>query len=176
MKHIKKVLNKHFNSNASKRKIARDVNVSRESVTNYITRAEVAGLEWIDIEKMSEYQLEQKLFPPTFGIHQRPTPNYELIHHELKKKGATLAALHGDLHLAQGDGSYRRLIVRLSKFDLLILDDFGICPIDAAARNGLLEVIDARTEKKSTLITSQIPVDQWHKYLGGKNPTVADAF
>jgi len=86
-----------------------------------------------------------------------------------------LTELLEDLHLAQGDGSYRRLIVRLSKFDLLILDDFGICPIDAAARNDLLEVIDARTEKKSTLITSQISVDQWHKYLGGKNPTVADA-
>jgi len=87
-----------------------------------------------------------------------------------------LAELLEDLHLAQGDGSYRRLIVRLSKFDLLILDDFGICPIDAAGRNDLLEVIDARTENKSTLITSQIPVAEWHKYLRGKNATVADVF
>lgn len=87
-----------------------------------------------------------------------------------------LAELLEDLHLAQGDGSYRRLIIRLSKFDLLIIDDFGICPIDASARTNLLEVIDARTEQKSTLITSQIPVAEWHKYLRGKNATVADAF
>jgi len=98
-------------------KIARDVNVSRESVTNYITRAEVAGLEWIDIEKMSEYQLEQKLFPPTFGIHQRPTPNYELIHHELKKKGATLAALHGEYLAEHPDGfGYSSFCNQYTKF------------------------------------------------------------
>jgi len=86
-----------------------------------------------------------------------------------------LAELLEDLHLAQGDGSFRNLVNRLSKLDLFIIDDFGICPIDAAARNDLLDLIDARTGKKSILITSQIPVDQWHKYLGGKNPTVADA-
>lgn len=80
-----------------------------------------------------------------------------------------------ELHIAHGDGSYKRKLMQLAKVDLLILDDFGISTINLESRNDLLEIIDARTSSKSTLITSQLPVDKWHDYLSLGNPTVADA-
>lgn len=88
---------------------------------------------------------------------------------------ARVPLLLEELHIAHGDGSYKRKLMQLAKVDLLILDDFGISTINLESRNDLLEVIDARTSSKSTLITSQLPVDKWHDYLSLGNPTVADA-
>jgi len=56
---------------------------------------------------------------------------------------------------------------------VLILDDWGMTPLDQAARHDLLEVIDDRATSKSTIITSQLPIDHWHAWLN--DPTVADA-
>lgn len=61
----------------------------------------------------------------------------------------------------------------LAKIDVLILDDFGLAPLTETTRRDLLEIIDDRYDKKSTLITSQLPVEQWHAYLA--DPTLADA-
>lgn len=80
-----------------------------------------------------------------------------------------------ELHLAHADGSFRKKLMQLAKVDLLILDDFGIATLNPQSRGDLLEVIDSRSGGKSTAITSQIPVDMWHDYLKGGNPTVADA-
>jgi len=97
MKQIKKVLKKYFNTDFSKRRISRETKVSRESVTNYICRADAAGLKWVDIEKMNEIELERQLFPPVCCPKvDRPKPNYPLIYVELKKKGATLQVLHSE--------------------------------------------------------------------------------
>ncbi|MDN5939295.1 MAG: IS21-like element helper ATPase IstB [Salinisphaera sp.] len=62
---------------------------------------------------------------------------------------------------------------RLAKVDLMVIDDFGLTPLTDAAQRDLLEILDDRYDKKSTLITSQLPVDAWHAYLG--DPTLADA-
>lgn len=80
-----------------------------------------------------------------------------------------------ELQLAHADGSFRKRLMQLAKVDLLILDDFGIATLNPQSRGDLLEVIDSRSGGKSTAITSQIPVDLWHDYLKGGNPTVADA-
>jgi DNA replication protein DnaC len=61
----------------------------------------------------------------------------------------------------------------LAKVDLLVLDDFALTPLSDSHRRDLLEILDDRYDKKSTLITSQLPVEQWHAYLG--DPTLADA-
>ena len=58
-------------------------------------------------------------------------------------------------------------------FDLIVLDDFGLTPMADSTQRDLLEILDDRYAKKSTLITSQLPIDQWHTYLG--DPTLADA-
>ena len=86
-----------------------------------------------------------------------------------------LPLLLEDLAVSHGDGSFRRRLGQLANVDLLILDDFGMAALNAVGRNDMLEVIESRSGSKSTLITSQLPVDRWHDYLSGGNPTVADA-
>jgi DNA replication protein DnaC len=77
------------------------------------------------------------------------------------------------LRIAHGDGSYSKLMNQLLKTDLLILDDWGIQKISAAQRNDLMEVIEDRHGRCSTLIASQLPVEHWHEYIG--EATIADA-
>jgi DNA replication protein DnaC len=81
--------------------------------------------------------------------------------------------LFADLALARGDGRYARLLRALGGVQLLILDDWGLEPLDAAARHDLLEILEERYGRRSTIITSQIPVDKWHELIG--DPTYADA-
>ena len=77
------------------------------------------------------------------------------------------------LFMAQADGSYRKLIHKLKACDLLILDDWGLEPLNAQQRSDLLEIIDARYDCKSTLIASQLPVANWYEMIG--ESTHADA-
>lgn len=77
------------------------------------------------------------------------------------------------LHTARADGSYVRELARIEKQQLLILDDWGIQPLDQQARLTLLQIMEDRHGRASTVITSQLPVSQWHQYLG--EPTFADA-
>lgn len=75
--------------------------------------------------------------------------------------------------LARADGSYGSLMKKLSKTQLLVIDDLGLSPLTDTERRDLLEVIEDRTGSGSTLITSQLPVDKWHDHIG--EPTIADA-
>lgn len=81
--------------------------------------------------------------------------------------------LFDDLALARGDGRHPRLLRALGRVDLLILDDWGLAPLDAGARHDLLEILEDRYGRRSTLVTSQLPIDQWHALIG--DPTYADA-
>jgi DNA replication protein DnaC len=81
--------------------------------------------------------------------------------------------LFADLALARGDGRYARLLRSLSGVQLLVLDDWGLHPLDAAARQDILEILEERYGRRSTIITSQISVDKWHELIG--DPTYADA-
>lgn len=78
-----------------------------------------------------------------------------------------------DICIAHGDGRYARLMKKLANTELLILDDFGIHKLTAAQRNDLMEVIEERHEKKSTLVASQLPIEHWHDAIG--EATLADA-
>lgn len=73
----------------------------------------------------------------------------------------------------RGDEEYLKYLQKLSRFKLLILDDFGVSPLKAAESRDLLEIIEDRAKLSSTIITSQLPIKEWHSYL--HNPTVADA-
>jgi DNA replication protein DnaC len=84
-----------------------------------------------------------------------------------------LPTLFEQLRIAHGDGSYPRLMNQLLKMDLLILDDWGIQKITPSQRQDLMEVIEDRHGRRSTLITSQLPVENWHDYIG--EATLADA-
>jgi DNA replication protein DnaC len=84
-----------------------------------------------------------------------------------------LPKLFADLALARGDGRHPRLLRTLGRADLLILDDWGLEPLDAAARHDVLEILDDRYGRSSTVVTSQLPVERWHQLIG--DPTYADA-
>ena len=75
--------------------------------------------------------------------------------------------------MAKADGSYIKDIAKIERQNLLILDDFGIQPLDMQSRAALLEIIEDRHGKASLIITSQVPVNKWHDVIGDK--TVADA-
>ena len=81
--------------------------------------------------------------------------------------------LFEELRIAHGDGSFGKRLSALAKTDLLILDDWGLAPLDQGERNDLLEVLDDRVATRSTLITSKLPTEHWHDYLN--DPTLADA-
>jgi DNA replication protein DnaC len=81
--------------------------------------------------------------------------------------------LYQELALAHADGSWARVLGKLARVDLLVLDDFALGPIREQERQDLLEVLEDRQGLRSTIVTSQVPVKQWHDYLG--EPTVADA-
>lgn len=74
--------------------------------------------------------------------------------------------------LSRGDGSYGKIMNKLSKINVLIIDDFGIAPLTDTDRRNLFEVVDERHGHGSTIITSQLPIENWHDIIG--DPTIAD--
>lgn len=78
-----------------------------------------------------------------------------------------------ELALAHADGTYTRLLGRLAKADVLVLDDWGIAPLRDQERRDMLEIVEDRHGARSTILTSQLPVENWHDYVG--DPTIADA-
>jgi DNA replication protein DnaC len=75
--------------------------------------------------------------------------------------------------LSKLDGSYIKLLNHLERQALMILDDFGLQPMQQDVKLALLQILEERNGKRSTIITSQLPVSAWHQYLN--EPTVADA-
>src|SRR6266853_1284480 len=82
-------------------------------------------------------------------------------------------SLFHKLALARGDGRYARIMRSLNGAQLLILDDWGFFFLDAGARRDLYEILEERYDRRSTILTSQVPVDKWHQVIG--DPTYADA-
>jgi DNA replication protein DnaC len=84
-----------------------------------------------------------------------------------------LPRLFDVLALARGDGHHARLLKSLARVELLILDDWGLAPMTAEQRRDLLEIMEDRHGRGSTMVTSQLPVEHWHEIIG--DPTLADA-
>ena len=78
-----------------------------------------------------------------------------------------------ELAIAKGDGRYHKLLSEFAKTDLLIFDDLCMAPLTDEQQRDLLEILDDRFNVRSTLVTSQLPVEHWHQHLG--DPTLADA-
>lgn len=84
-----------------------------------------------------------------------------------------MTKLFEDLSLAKGDGRYLKLLASFAKADLLVLDDYGLNELNREQRHDFLEILEDRHGLKSTLVTSQLPIDLWHEQIG--DPTLADA-
>jgi DNA replication protein DnaC len=100
-----------------------------------------------------------------FG-HKACRDDRSVIYHRLPR-------LFDALALARGDGRYARLLKNLARAQLLILDDWALAPLTPEQGRDLLEIVDDRHCRGSTIVTSQLPVDQWHQVIA--NPTIADA-
>ena len=92
--------------------------------------------------------------------------NYKVLY-------TNIAKLFSRLKMAKADGSYNNEIKKIERQNLLILDDFGMQPFDSQSRLTLMEIIEDRHGRESTIITSQLPVKQWYDVIGEK--TIADA-
>jgi len=98
--------------------------------------------------------------------HHACSQGYRVMYHNTAK-------LFGKLKMSKADGTYIKELGKIERQHLLILDDFGIQPFDAQNRAALMDIIEDRHGKKSTIITSQVPVAKWHDLIG--EDTVADA-
>ena len=81
--------------------------------------------------------------------------------------------LFDELRLARADGTYPRLLARFARMDVVVIDDWGLAPLEDSERRDLLEIMEDRYGLRSTIWTSQLPVEKWHDHMG--DPTVADA-
>lgn len=81
--------------------------------------------------------------------------------------------LFEELGLARADGSYTRLLGKLARMDVLVIDDWGLTPVRDPERSDLLEIMEDRYGSRSLIMTSQLPPERWHDHLG--DPTLADA-
>src|SRR5437764_12875012 len=82
------------------------------------------------------------------------------------------AALFRDLALARADGSFRNLLARLSRIDVLVIDDWAMAPLSEPERRDFWEICEDRYQVRSLILTSQLPVNRWHEQIG--DPTLAD--
>jgi DNA replication protein DnaC len=98
--------------------------------------------------------------------HEACSQGYRVLYEHSTK-------LFARLKMAKADGSYLKELVRMEKQELLIIDDFGMQPLDAQSRAILMEIIEDRHGKRSTLFTSQVPVNNWYEVIGEQ--TIADA-
>lgn len=98
--------------------------------------------------------------------HQACLQGYKTLYFNTQK-------LFPQFKMYKADGSYLKQMNKIEKHDLLILDDFGLQPLDESARMILLEMIEDRHGKQSTIISSQLPVSKWYEIIGDN--TVADA-
>ena len=98
--------------------------------------------------------------------HQACSLGYKVLYEHSGK-------LFSRMKMGKADGSYLREITKMEKQELLIIDDFGMQPLDAQSRTILMEIIEDRHGKRSTLFTSQVPVNKWYEVIGEQ--TIADA-
>jgi len=98
--------------------------------------------------------------------HQACNQGYKVLYFNTQR-------LFSRLKMAKGDGTYQKEISKIERQDVLLLDDFGLAPMDGYQRNALMEIIEDRHGRKSTIISSQLPVSCWYEVIG--ESTIADA-
>jgi len=98
--------------------------------------------------------------------HQACSKGYRVLYQHSTK-------LFSRMKMAKADGSYLKELAKIEKQHILLIDDFGLQPLDAQSRSALMEMIEDRHGKSSTIITSQIPISKWHEIIGEQ--TIADA-
>jgi DNA replication protein DnaC len=129
----------------------------------------LAGGEWIDRKQnvliVGPTGIGKSWLACALG-HKACRDNRSVVYHRVPRLLEALA-------LARGDGRHGRLRKAIGRVQLLILDDWGLVPLTGEQRRDLLEIMDDRHDRGSTIVTSQLPVEHWHTVIG--DPTIADA-
>ncbi len=135
-------------------------------------RASLAGSEWVSAEaKCSAPRSSPASVQRAIGLprHWRRRPAgtaFPVLHKRT-------AELFRDLEVAHADGSIGRMLLKLSRIDVLVLDDFAMAPMKDVERRDFLEICDDRYQSRSMVLTSQVPTEHWHEQIG--DPTIADS-
>ena len=98
--------------------------------------------------------------------HKACRDGFSVLHQRINE-------LFRDLAVAHVDGSIGRVLLKLSRVDVLLLDDFAMAPLKDVERRDFLEICDDRYQRRSMMLTSQMPVAHWHEQIG--DPTIADS-
>jgi len=161
----RQVKNARFRYNASMEQVIyeKDRNLDKNQMMRYSECTFIENRENIFITGSTG--IGKSYVASTIG-HQACIKGYKVLYANTEK-------LMSKLKMAKADGSYIKEIARIERQDLLILDDFGIQPFDNQSRSCLMEIIEDRHGKRSTIITSQVPTKLWHEVIGEK--TIADA-
>jgi DNA replication protein DnaC len=171
----KEVLRLRFEVGLGLRQIARSCSIGLGTVHEYLQRAEAAGVTWPLGEDWDEERLEAALFGGPTGVGK------SFVACALAQKAcrdgysalyARAQSLFRDLAMARADGSLRSLLTRLSRIDVLVIDDWAMAPLSEPERRDFWEICEDRYQVRSTILTSQLPVSRWHEQIG--DPTLAD--
>jgi hypothetical protein len=179
MRKVHDVLRLHFGLKMPQRQIARSIQVSQSTVSEYLTRFEQSGLSWPLPEGFDDHRLQQKLFRAAADKPERMVarPLASALAHKACRDGylvfySRATTLFRDLAMARADGSLRNLLIRLARTDVLVVDDWAMAPLSETERRDFWEICEDRYQTRSTILTSQVPVANWHEQIG--DATVAD--
>jgi len=158
------IKNAHFRYNASIEELHFDVNrnidrtlINRLASCKFISKAE-------NILISGSTGVGKSFIASAFG-NQACVEGYKVFYSNTKR-------LFARLKMSKAEGSYLKELAKLEKIDLLILDDFGLLEFDSFSRNALVDMIEDRHGRKSTIIASQLPIALWYEVIG--EDTVAD--
>jgi DNA replication protein DnaC len=154
-----------FRYNASFEQI--DFTLDRELDKNQMLR--LSTCQWIESHQdciLTGPTGAGKSFIASALGHQACMYGFKVLYYSSSK-------MFAHLKLSRADGSYLRELNKILKMDVLILDDFGLEPLDAKSRLSLLEILEDRHGRRSSIFVSQLPVSDWHEIIG--DPTIADA-
>lgn len=141
----------------------KDRNLSREQISQLADCAYIDRAENILISGATG--AGKSFLACAFG-HQACVMGYKTLYLNLNR-------FTEKIMVAKLDGSFVKLLNQFEKVRLLVLDDFGLAPLDQNTRLALLQILEDRYAKKSVIIASQLPIGKWHEYIG--EPTLADA-
>lgn len=169
-----RLLIREFIKGTSKRKISEKLNLSRTSVDVYIGRIDASGKSAEELLHSDDKTLSQVMVRDS---GHRNTDNEKLeelaclLGHRVEYY--SMNRFIEKISMAKVDGTLLKVINHIEKNALVIFDDFGLQPLDDNSRLALLQILEDCYERKSVIITSQLPVAKWYDYI--KEPTLADA-